>query len=58
MQIPNRRVYKMMEMLEGIAHDPGASEVTQKHAEEMLTYLQTNFKSKPTYVRNKATLTA
>lgn len=56
MQIPNRRVHKMMEQLEYISHLPGLDEQARQYAESMHEYLLTNFKSKPNYVRNKATL--
>lgn len=56
MQIPNKTVYKMMEQLEYIMYHPGLDEQGRSYAESMYEYLQTNFKSKPNYVRNKATL--
>lgn len=56
MQIPNGTVYKMIEKLEYIAHHPGLDEQGRHYAESMIEYLQTNFKSKPSYVRDKATL--
>ena len=58
MQIPNRQIYKMIEKLEYIAYHPGLDEQGRHHAQSMIEYLQTNFKSKPNYTRNKANLSS